>query len=623
MKIAVIDSGVWVDHPRLKKCKFSGVGIKVIENCKVEFVNSFEDDNGHGTALCGIIHKKIPEAEIVAVKIKWHQESATEFALIEAIKWCLLDKGIKLINICMGVATNTPHDDLNLICQQAYNHNIAIIASYSNVSYTATYPAFFPTVYGITGCHCKESNDYGYIPDSPIEFVAKGNLQRLASVGEHYVVQEGSSYATAHFTGIVANILQNKTFHNIDQLSQHLIDNCNKTLGRDNVITTPGSSFAQTISMDSDIIGQKVFLPEVALKHLNILGIFPGDDKEMSSFRDFKDMCQFKIGKIINYPKSVLQSPNEIAGFLAQEEYNLFDTLVLGYYIESLFTANILYGDEIVSQCLKRNYNIITWSKQVQERILKLDSSTKKYNAILPGVTQKDLEQLAPFIHCSRVKCPVVLVVGTGNKQGKFTTQLRLKEVLSTEGYKVGHISTEPQGMLFGANYVFPYGKNSTVDVPIQKWGYLLRCIQRGIYHVQKPDIIISGTQSDVMPRRITSSELMLPSLFNSMAYIAGIEPDGIICAINPEDTIEIIERILHAVQLVSKAKLLMFVMRPWTRIEEKKGNIIYRNRSRTLEESEYQSCMEKVSKYFKVPVINIKNKKNDNLILKTIENSF
>jgi subtilisin family serine protease len=66
MKIAVIDSGVCVDHPRLKDCKLSGIGIRVAEGGSVGVVNDFNDETGHGSAICGIIHKKVPALEIVS-----------------------------------------------------------------------------------------------------------------------------------------------------------------------------------------------------------------------------------------------------------------------------------------------------------------------------------------------------------------------------------------------------------------------------------------------------------------------------------------------------------------------------------------------------------------------------
>ena len=624
MKIAIIDSGIWSDHPRLTNCKISGIGIRLKDDGKnFEYVKDYSDDSGHGTAMCGIIHKKCPQAEIVAVKINWDKEITSEAVLVEAIKWCVQDKNISLINISMGIPTNTPSEDLRDVCQLAYERNLAIVASYSNTSYTATYPAFFPTVFGVTGCRCKKSMDYGYIDSNPIEFIAKGNSQRVASIREPFAIQEGASYATAHFAGIVASVIQNHQYKNIDNLRRYLQMHANKNLGWEDTITTPGANYAYLVANHSEKSGEDMFSPENRLNNNSRLGIYPGDDKEMSGFKYFQSICQFSIGKIVNYPKSVLQSPDEKSGLLSRDDYNLFDTLVLGYYIESLFEANILYGDEIVRECLQRNYNIITWSKEIKKRITRFPSYSEECNLIVPCVTQKDLEQLSPFIHSGKIKCPTLLVVGTGSKQGKFTTQLRLKEVLTQEGYSVGHISTEPQGLLFGANYVFPYGKNSTVEIPVQKWGYLLRCIQRGLYHTCKPDIIISGTQSDIMPRQLTSSELMLPSLFDSLAYVAGMEPDGIICAINPEDTIEIIERTLHSVQLVSKAKTLMFVMRPWTRIEEKRENTIIRTKSKTLQEDEYKETMQKFSKYFGLPVIDVKDKKNDTLILKIIEDAF
>ena len=57
MKIAIIDSGIDVNHIRLKDCKVIGVSLKYSEDDKLIVSDNWVDNLGHGTACAAIIHK--------------------------------------------------------------------------------------------------------------------------------------------------------------------------------------------------------------------------------------------------------------------------------------------------------------------------------------------------------------------------------------------------------------------------------------------------------------------------------------------------------------------------------------------------------------------------------------
>lgn len=65
----------------------------------------------------------------------------------------------------------------------------------------------------------------------------------------------------------------------------------------------------------------------------------------------------------------------------------------------------------------------------------------------------------------SRISKPVVGVFGTSSQQGKYTLQLEIRKRLLMLGYNVGQIATEPNAMLFGIDYCFPMGYNSSVYI--------------------------------------------------------------------------------------------------------------------------------------------------------------
>ena len=98
-----------------------------------------------------------------------------------------------------------------------------------------------------------------------------------------------------------------------------------------------------------------------------------------------------------------------------------------------------------------------------------------------------------------RISKPVVGILGTSSRQGKFTLQLKLRELLLERGYSIGQIGTEPSALLYGMDYVFPMGYNSSVYIQgfdvIRYTNYIINILcQKNI------DLILIGSQSGTVP---------------------------------------------------------------------------------------------------------------------------
>jgi hypothetical protein len=625
LKIAIIDSGVEISHPRLKNCIISGIGL-IPNGSTPKFTKDFNDTMGHGTAISSIIHTKCPSAELIIVKIVSENYPTNEQLLIEGISWCL-KHGINLINISLGTSTPYPHKDLHDICKLAYDRNIPIVAAANNNYYNESYPAYFPFTLGVTGGQCKQSTEFGYISNSSIEFVAKGETQRIATINGQYKITSGTSYAAAHFTGIIANLLLQKRSSSIAELKEVLIKKSCKDIIASQFISHSRDKnkvpFIQT--SHSDELGKNLFINQNQLRGIKDIAIFPVSEKEMKSIFEFQNLCSVGIKKFIDYPRTFLDHNKEHVDDYSFkiEDINSFDTLAVGYYGDHQFDANIQYGNDLLDRCIRARKNIITWDSRVQERVFDHHSYTNDIKIILPEVNENTVKSISPFMHLEKIKVPVLAVIGTSNKQGKFTTQIRIKDILRKNGYEVGHLSTEPQGLLLGANFCFPYGHQSTVHITNDRWGYFLRGVLKGLNYFAKPHIIITGTQSKIIPRLGNSKELISTSLLDSIAFITAIEPDAVICAINPEDTIEIIDKTISVINSFTKAKLLAFVMTPWLRNIEKMANGQIQLKTRTLDHEEYYQKMEEIRNLKKVPVLNIKDSNIDSLLLKIIEGAF
>ncbi|MBI4640352.1 MAG: S8 family serine peptidase [Candidatus Tectomicrobia bacterium] len=103
IKIAVIDTGIDLRHPDLSVAG----GISLLEGTKKK---SYDDDNGHGTHIAGIIGAALNKQGVVgvahaailyAVKLLNKNGFGKESDLIAALEWCL-DHGIQIANMSFG-----------------------------------------------------------------------------------------------------------------------------------------------------------------------------------------------------------------------------------------------------------------------------------------------------------------------------------------------------------------------------------------------------------------------------------------------------------------------------------------------------------------------------------------
>ena len=635
IRVAIIDSGVDFDHPRLRGAKVSGISLPGQNGLDVTLNDEFMDETGHGTSCAAIVHQTCPEAEIVAVKVVFEDRPTDEKTLCKGLQWVLDQGDIDIVNISMGVETSSPHPELFTACERAKEKGLHIVAATSNEPGVETYPAWFPNVYGVTGGNIKKSRDYYYLEGAPVEWMGKGGTQRVAILGGKFTITSGTSYAAAHISGIIALALAEGRASDVEAMREYLIKKRNRGILPEYVSTPKGEkTFLPTVCPSNlEKIGRKLFSKIGRLDWAGRIAIFPSSEKEMKPISTFAHLCKYNIATYIDYPRSIKIGFKDTTNEIVDRQYSnvssdlmdSFETLVTGYYAMHKFDANVRFGHRLVERCIKNFKNMIFWDRTVREYAKERLNAlgVPKANWYIPKVNREDFEEVLKFRYLKRVSVPVLLVVGTSNKQGKFTTQLRVLELLQKKGYEVGFVSTEPQGEFFGASFVFPYGYNSTVNIRSQSWGTYLRVAMRGIQQFSEPDLILTGTQSKVLPRTCTSNELSNPALLDSLHYIAAVEPDAIICAINPQDSFDLIENTIRTAGAFCRGKTIMLAMTPWFRDFEtdKKGRSMYK--SRLLDAEELEDRMTRVSERLELPVINVMENKNSDLIVKAIITAF
>lgn len=207
IKVAIVDTGVDLNHPDLKDQLISGYN--VVNNDAPP-----ADDVGHGTHVAGvvgaIVNNNLGVAgmswynRIMPVKVLDQSGAGSTYSVAQGIIWAT-DHGAKVINMSLGnyADANFLHDAI----KYAYDHDVVLIAASGNDN-TATpgFPAAYPEVFAVAATDGNKNkasfSNYG----DYIDVAAPG--VSIASTYPHnqYAALSGTSMASPHVTALAALI---------------------------------------------------------------------------------------------------------------------------------------------------------------------------------------------------------------------------------------------------------------------------------------------------------------------------------------------------------------------------------------------------------------------------------
>ena len=634
MKIGIIDTGIDKNHKRLRDCEIKGATIYQSEDDVFYLTQGeFEDSDGHGTGIASIIHRHCPQASLFILKLSSFDNNISEELLCEAISYFIKNINVQILNISMGVHTNNPTNRLITLCEKANKKGTIINASSYYFAEKSCFPAHFNSVFGVGVGLMKSKTSFKYLKDNPTNILAKGGFQRVANKNNSFKFGSGTSLATAHFTGIIATVLQNKGITKNELLNwlEQNSDNAILSFNRRNADDMIASSQIDT-NQKENVINQ--ILDNISLNgHVKNLAIFPFEEKEIRSLVQFSYILPYQISLAIGYPRAIkmdevykiirdgnIPSTNKN---LTEKEFSSFDTLVVGYFLEQILDQNLIFGYDLIKKCIGLNKNFIVWDDTVSKfikRLAKQHFPDYKGKIYFTSIDKKFVEQLYTLAPLPEVSSPILCVIGTGSIQGKFTVQMTLKKILDDMDYRTSFISTEPQGMLFESDFLFPFGYNPPIHINIGEWSKILQLAFQSIQKKKNPEIFLTGSQGGVIPKYpinigIDGSQL------KQLAFIQGVYPDAIICTISPHDDIEFIKRTITIVQSYVECKVLFFALTPYT-YKTINGVIDKYNLSR-LKPNKYEEKRVYFEEALEKPVIDVLDKKNNIFIVESIQNAF
>lgn len=203
-EIALIDSGINPWHFHVQGVE-GGLAYCLNSRGNVIEDSDFSDTIGHGTAIAGIIREKVSFARLYAVKIFHKDLNASVSQLLAALEWAI-DKNIKIIHLSLGTQREEYMDDLQRLCQYAYDKGIVIIAA-ARAPDDRLFPSVFETVIGVYWNHECDETSIVYHPENAVEFGAYGWPRAIPGLPQERNFR-GNSFAAAHITAKAAQLLE-------------------------------------------------------------------------------------------------------------------------------------------------------------------------------------------------------------------------------------------------------------------------------------------------------------------------------------------------------------------------------------------------------------------------------
>jgi subtilisin family serine protease len=203
IKVAVIDSGIDATHPDLQ-------GQLAVNS---NFVDAGPTPpESHGTAVAGIIAARAggggivgvaPQARLMGLRACWQlPDQATRcnsFTLGKAINYAILN-GAKVINLSLS---GPPDRLLDRLLDVALERGIGVVGAIDAQAGGPAFPASHPGVLAVASqARGGQGGAGATLPEHPL--LAPGNDIPTTAPGGRWAFVNGSSYAAAHVSGMLA-----------------------------------------------------------------------------------------------------------------------------------------------------------------------------------------------------------------------------------------------------------------------------------------------------------------------------------------------------------------------------------------------------------------------------------
>ncbi len=204
VRVAVIDSGIDAEHPRVGGVA-GGVAFHLDPEAELGYVaeeGPHGDLVGHGTACAGIIRSIAPDAEIYSVRVLGANLKGRGALLHAGVEWSV-EHGMHVANLSLSSKAETMFGPLHEVADEAYFSGTVLVCAANNLP-GPTYPSQYASVISVASRAGAEPMGLAYNAHPPVEFGARGIDVDVAWADHGTITATGNSFAAPHVTGMVA-----------------------------------------------------------------------------------------------------------------------------------------------------------------------------------------------------------------------------------------------------------------------------------------------------------------------------------------------------------------------------------------------------------------------------------
>lgn len=204
VRVAVVDSGIDVDHPDLEDRIAGGY---------CAFAGSYDDENGHGTHVAGTIAATgaeggvlgvAPRAELLSVKVLNARGSGSLSHLLEGLAW-IAEQRVQIVNMSLG--SPVPSLFVRRGVSKLTEQGVLLIAAAGNSGpreNTVGYPAGYEEVISVGAVDEAGRVARFSSRGRSVDVVAPGTNVLSTWLDDRYRRLDGTSMAAPHAAGIAA-----------------------------------------------------------------------------------------------------------------------------------------------------------------------------------------------------------------------------------------------------------------------------------------------------------------------------------------------------------------------------------------------------------------------------------
>jgi len=206
IKVAIIDTGIDTGHPDLT-ANIKG-GVNTIKSWV-----GYNDDNGHGTHVAGIVAALNndygvvgvgPQIDLYAVKALDRRGSGYLSDVIEGLDWAI-QNNMQVVNMSLG--TTSDIQSFSEAVQRVNSAGIVQVAAAGNDGKAVNYPAAYPEVIAVSATDQTDTIASWSSRGAEIDLAAPGVSIYSTYKNSAYKTLSGTSMASPHVAGAAALVL--------------------------------------------------------------------------------------------------------------------------------------------------------------------------------------------------------------------------------------------------------------------------------------------------------------------------------------------------------------------------------------------------------------------------------